>query len=90
MNRKKTMSFATMLIMGLTATNTKVQFKSLVRKSQDYIRKENTSRSSNIVLNSELTKYSNLAVQKASKTAFQLSNYLTLNKMCVQHRISND
>ena len=81
MNRKKTMSFATMLIMGLTATNTKVQFKSLVRKSQDYIRKENTSRSSNIVLNSELTKYSNLAVQKASKTAFQLSNYLTLNKM---------
>lgn len=75
------MSFATMLIMGLSATNAKVQFKCLVRKSQDYIRKENTSRSSNIVLNTELTKYSNLAVQKASKTAFQLSNYLTLNKM---------
>nr|WKT07448.1 hypothetical protein [Klebsormidium nitens] len=75
------MSFATMLIMGLSATNAKVQFKGLVRKSQDYIRKENTSRSSNIVLNTELTKYSNLAVQKASKTAFQLSNYLTLNKM---------
>ena len=70
-----------MLIMGLSATNAKVQFKGLVRKSQDYIRKENTSRSSNIVLNTELTKYSNLAVQKASKTAFQLSNYLTLNKM---------
>ena len=75
------MSFATMLIMGLSATNAKVQFKGLVRKSQDYIRKENTSRSSNIVLNTELTKYSNLAVQKASKTAFQLSNYLTLKKM---------
>lgn len=81
MNRKKTMSFATILIMGLTATNARVQFKGLVRKSQDYIRKENINRLSDAISNTELVRYSNLAIQKASKTAFRLSNYLTLNKM---------
>nr|YP_009033580.1 hypothetical protein FL50_p002 [Klebsormidium flaccidum]AHZ10962.1 hypothetical protein [Klebsormidium flaccidum] len=75
------MSLATMLIMSLTATNAKIQVKGLVRKSQDSIRKENASRLSDIVSNAELIKYSNRAVQKASKTAFQLSNYLILNKL---------
>ena len=68
-----------MLIMGFTATKAKVQFKGLVRKSQDSIRKENASRLSDVISNTEVVKYSNLAIQKASKTAFQLSNYLTLN-----------
>ena len=81
MNRKRIMSFATMFIMGFTAINAKIQFKGLVRKSQDSIRKENASRLSDVISNTEVVRYSNLAIQKASKTAFQLSNYLTLNKM---------
>nr|WKT07562.1 hypothetical protein [Klebsormidium nitens] len=81
MNRKRTMSLATMLIMGFTATKAKVQFKGLVRKSQDSIRKENASRLSDVISNTEVVRYSNLAIQKASKTAFQLSNYLTLNQI---------
>nr|WKT06900.1 hypothetical protein [Klebsormidium flaccidum] len=81
MNRKRIMSFATMLIMGFTATNAKVQFKGLVRKSQDSIQKENANRLSDVISNTEVIRYSNLAIQKASKTAFQLSNYLTLNKI---------
>ena len=74
------MSFSTILVMSLTATNSKIQFKSLVRNSQNYIRKKNTSdfsKTSNI----KFIQYSNLALQKATKTAFQLSNSLTINKM---------
>lgn len=73
------MSFATMFIMNLTATNAKTQVKGLIRTSQDFIRKENANRLSDSISNTELVRYSNLAIQKASKTAFQLSNYLTLN-----------
>lgn len=75
------MSLSTMLIMGLTANNAKVQFKSLVKNSQTYIHDENKSRLTNIVSKSELAKYSNLAIQKANKTAFHLSNHLTFNKI---------
>jgi len=80
MSKKKNMSFATMLVMGLTATNSKIQFKGLVRKSQNYIRKKNTGDFSKIS-SIKFIQYSNLALEKANKTAFQLSNYLTVNKM---------
>ena len=70
-----------MLIMGLTANNAKVQLKDLVQKSQIYIYNENKSCLSSIVSNHELAQYSNLAIQKANKTAFHLSNYLTFNKI---------
>ena len=70
-----------MLIMGLTANNAKGQLKGLVQKSQIYIYNENKSCLSSVVSNYELAKYSNLAIQKANKTAFHLSNYLTFNKI---------
>nr|YP_010932614.1 hypothetical protein RMD55_pgp003 [Klebsormidium dissectum]WKT06473.1 hypothetical protein [Klebsormidium dissectum] len=70
------MSLVTLLITGLTTKNIKVQLKGLIQKSQTSIQRKTKSVSSTLTYDFQVTQFLNLSVQKAGKTAFQLSNHL--------------